>query len=125
MSESMGRRILKRRAAMGLSQQGLADKVGVTRPTVSYWENGQVRDLKGRNLAKLSEVLGVSDEWLLFGDEPKARPSPSSDLERELLEAIRRLTREEQIEELETLRAKEEEARRQYELLKQRFGNHC
>ena len=126
MSSTIGRRIAARRAALDMRQEDLARKVGVTRPTISYWETGNVKDMKGRNLTKLCSVLGVTDEWLLFGDinDQAQEPRTSySNLERELLEAIRRLTPEEQEEELRALREREEEARREYERLRKRFGN--
>lgn len=126
MNSTIGRRIAARRAALDMRQEDLARKVGVTRPTISYWETGNVKDMKGRNLTKLCAVLGVTDEWLLFGDinDQAQEPRTSySNLERELLEAILRLTLEEQEEELRALREREKEARREYERLRKRFGN--
>jgi len=125
MSSSIGRRIAARRVAMDMRQEDLARKVGVTRPTISYWETGNVKDMKGRNLAKLCAALGVTDDWLLFGDEKKTVGEPVvryADLERELLDAIRRLTPEEQEEELQALRDREAAARAEYERLRKRFG---
>jgi len=126
MSSTIGRRIAARRVALDLRQEDLAKRVGVTRPTISYWETGNVKDMKGRNLAKLCTVLGVTDDWLLFGDQQEQiheAPATYSNLERDLLEAIRRLTPEEQAEELQRLRDREAEAREEYERLRKRFGN--
>jgi len=127
MSSTIGRRIAARRIELDMRQEDLARKVGVSRPTISYWETGNVKDMKGRNLAKLCATLGVTDDWLLFGDETKAVREPVArhiDLERELLEAIRRLTPEEQEEELQALRDREAAARAEYERLRKRFDNH-
>jgi len=126
MNVSVGRRIAARRAALDLRQEDLARKVGVTRPTISYWETGNVKDMKGRNLLKLCAALGVTDDWLLFGDHQEQiheAPPAYSNLERDLLEAIRRLTPEEQADELQRLRDREAEAREEYERLRKRFGN--
>jgi transcriptional regulator with XRE-family HTH domain len=126
MNASVGRRIAARRVALDLRQEDLAKKVGVTRPTISYWETGNVKDMKGRNLLKLCAALGVTDDWLLFGDHQEQIHEPApvySNIERELLEAIRRLTPEEQAGELRRLREREAEAREEYERLRKRFGN--
>ena len=126
MSPTIGRRIAARRVALDMRQSDLAKKVGVTRPTISYWETGNVKDMKGRNLAKLCAALGVTDGWLLFGDEQDQVHEPCaaySNMERELLDAIRRLTPEEQTQELQRLREREAEAREEYERLRKRFGN--
>ena len=124
MSGSIGRRIAARRIEMDMRQEDLARKVGVSRPTISYWETGNVTDMKGRNLAKLCAVLGVTDEWLLFGDHPPQvveSPVRYGNIEEELLKAIRRLTLEEQAEELQSLRDREAAARAEYERLRKRF----
>lgn len=51
------------RRAKGLSQEELAEQVGVSRQAVSKWENGEAApDLQ--KLLMLSEVLGVSLDYL-------------------------------------------------------------
>lgn len=53
-----GARIRKRRQALNLTQQELADKVGVHVSAVVSWENGTHEPR--RYLGKIEEVLGVS-----------------------------------------------------------------
>lgn len=62
--------IKKYRTASGLSQNELANKLFVTRQTVSSWENGRTQpDIEA--LQKLSEALSVSVEELIYGELPK------------------------------------------------------
>lgn len=70
-SPSIGTRIRTIRAARGLTQEGLAAAVGVTRSAVAQWETdraGQVRS----NLPRLAAALDVSVEYLLFGENNRA-----------------------------------------------------
>ena len=48
------------RERAGISQDDLAAKMKVSRQTVSRWETGSARP-SADNLAKLSQLLGVSD----------------------------------------------------------------
>ena len=64
------------RRARGLSQEALAEKVGVTRQTVSKWETGEsLPDLE--KAALLAEALEVSlDELVSFEQEESSLPMP-------------------------------------------------
>lgn len=44
----------------GLTQEELAGKIGVRRPTISDWLTGK-REPRGRNLARLKEALGIEE----------------------------------------------------------------
>lgn len=46
------------RVAAGLSQQDMAEAVGVTRAAVSHWENGARRP-RGQVLARYTEAIGA------------------------------------------------------------------
>jgi transcriptional regulator with XRE-family HTH domain len=54
----IGTRIRLRRQALHLTQQQLAEKLGVARDTVSAWERGA--QSPARNEGRLVEVLGIS-----------------------------------------------------------------
>jgi len=59
--------IRKHRTESGLSQKDLAEKVYVTRQTVSSWENGKsYPDIQ--SLLLLSQLFGVSVDQLIKGD---------------------------------------------------------
>ncbi len=63
MSE-MGKNIASYRKAKGLSQEKVAEYVGVSRQAVTKWENG-MSNPSSENLIKLSELLQVDVEVLL------------------------------------------------------------
>jgi len=60
----IGRKIKKLREERGISQQRLAELMGVSRPTISQIENGE-RKICIDELMKLSEIFGISVEILL------------------------------------------------------------
>ena len=63
-------RIQNLRKAKGISQEGLADQIGVSRQTVSKWESEQsLPDLE--KIILLSEYFEVTTDYLLKGIEPK------------------------------------------------------
>ena len=63
----LGKQIKKYRSEMNLSQEELADKIFVSRQTVSNWENDKnYPDIK--SLLLMSEVFGVSLDILVKGD---------------------------------------------------------
>ena len=61
-------RIQKRRKELGLTQQALADLVGVSKGTISQWESGDYSP-GGQNLVNLAKSLAVSPDWLINGKE--------------------------------------------------------
>lgn len=62
---SIGERVREARKEAGITQQQLADKVGVSQPALSELENG---DSYGTTrLAAIASVLGVSALWLETG----------------------------------------------------------
>lgn len=70
-AETIGQRIKACRKRAGLNQGALADRLGVTQPTVANWEAG-VHDPRQLMLAKLADALGVSLGWLAGGERSEA-----------------------------------------------------
>lgn len=70
--ETIGERIFKRRAELNMTQQHVADKVGVTRVAVTKWESGQTENLKLGNLMGLCKLLNVSIEYLIQGGDVRS-----------------------------------------------------
>jgi len=64
--DNLHKRIKSTRISLGLSQAILAEKTGVSQPTVANWENGS-HIPRQAVLEKISDVLGVSALWLLSG----------------------------------------------------------
>jgi DNA-binding XRE family transcriptional regulator len=79
--EEVGSRIAKARNAAGLTQQQLADQIGVTRRSVQGYEAGRVAPY--RHLDRLAEVLGRPRAWFLPDDGTN------------VLRDVRRIVREE------------------------------
>ena len=63
----MGEKIATKRKDIGLSQMEFADRLSVTRQTVSRWENGTVMpDID--KISDIAGILGVSCDYLLRDD---------------------------------------------------------
>ena len=72
---TLGEKIQKLRKQRGLSQEALAEKVTVTRQTISKWELGQsLPDLDF--IAQLSNIFNVSSDYLIKDEmtEPNELP---------------------------------------------------
>lgn len=80
-------KIVELRKAKGLSQEELAEQLGVSRQAVSRWELGQtLPDII--NLVQLCELFGVSADYLVREEEQASVTSNQS------AKTIARLTRE-------------------------------
>ena len=68
---NMADRIQYLRKTKGISQEALADKVGVSRQAVSKWESEQsIPDLE--KIIIMSDLFGVTTDYILKGIEPAA-----------------------------------------------------
>lgn len=82
---TLGERIVKLRRQQGLSQDALAEALGVSRQSVSKWEtDASVPDLE--RLVKLSDLFEISLDELVKGraapspaPEPAAAPAPTAE----------------------------------------------
>ena len=64
----IGERILHLRKKMGISQEELADQIGVSRQAVSKWESGQsIPDID--KVIALSDFFNVTTDYILKGVE--------------------------------------------------------
>ena len=78
MDLDMAQRLVDRRRAAGLSQEALAEKLGVSRQAVSKWERSESSP-DTDNFIALAALYGVSLDELLYGEvatesEPAAEP---------------------------------------------------
>lgn len=70
MEETLGKRIVANRKRLGLTQDRLAEQLGVTAQAVSKWENDQsYPDIT--MLPKLAEIFGISIDGLLGVTTPE------------------------------------------------------
>lgn len=67
-------KIIENRKKNGWSQEELAEKLGVSRQSVSKWEGAQaVPDMK--KIVQLSDLFGVSTDYLLRDEIETMTPS--------------------------------------------------
>ena len=75
-------KIIDLRKKAGWSQEELADKLGVSRQSVSKWEGAQsIPDMN--KILQLSDLFGVSTDYLLKDSMEAAEPVPAQDAETE------------------------------------------
>lgn len=71
MQQTLGKRIAQHRKGMNLTQDALAEKLGITAQAVSKWENDQsCPDIT--MLPRLAEIFGITTDELL-GREPSSQ----------------------------------------------------
>jgi transcriptional regulator with XRE-family HTH domain len=75
--ETFGERLRRLRKARGFTQAELARALGISQPTVAYYENEDGRP-GGDLVLKLSEALAVSPEEILAGQAPRRRSVPET-----------------------------------------------
>ena len=73
---TLGERIKNQRTRAGLSQERVAELVGVSRQSVTKWESGQSAP-STENLFRLAEIFGTTVDMLL--DIPDEKNSQSTD----------------------------------------------
>ncbi|MFV4846612.1 LexA family protein [Edwardsiella tarda] len=71
MKTEMKDRIRSRRVQLGITQQALAKRLGVSRVSVTKWESGTTKP-DGENLHQLASILQVATEWILYGSSSAA-----------------------------------------------------
>ena len=87
--QTLGQRIAAQRKKLGLSQEALGDKMGVSRQAISKWESdGAVPEID--KLIAMSKLFGVTLGWLL-GVEEEVAAEPAPGFTDEQLELIRRM----------------------------------
>ena len=77
----IGGRIKRCRLALGMSKARLASKAGLSRPTITYYENHQTTPTL-QSLRKLANALGVTVDYLVGIEKD---PKDSGDLKIRLL----------------------------------------
>ena len=91
----LGGRVARARQQAGLSQEQLAERVGVRQQVIAYWERRPV-GLRAEQIVKLAEALGVTTDYLLGRRNGKTRRSGPAGKMRQLFERASRLPRSQQ-----------------------------
>lgn len=86
--EAIGQRIRDIRRQRAITQEGLAEAVGVSRSAVAQWETGRAGQVTG-NLTRVADVLGVHVAVLLGANPRGAPPNKLSGDEMALLRLYR------------------------------------
>ncbi|MFY9314846.1 MAG: helix-turn-helix domain-containing protein [Burkholderiales bacterium] len=81
--KEMGARIAQLRKEQNLTQQALADELGLSQQIVASYEIGR-RRIPVSTLPKLAHTLGVSVEALIGAQEPPAKRGPTPKLQRHM-----------------------------------------
>lgn len=77
LAAEIGERIIENRNELGISQEELAEEIGVSINTLSNMENGKYFP-KIDNIIMLSEAFSVSLEYMILGEyEPKEAEDPA------------------------------------------------
>ena len=74
---SFAKKMIELRKQQGLSQQDLADRLGVSRQAISRWETGAVQPLAD-SVKSLAQVFQVSTDYLLNDDLDTPTPPPTA-----------------------------------------------
>lgn len=64
----MGTRIRTRRTALGLTQEELAEKLGLQKSAIAKYESGRVVNIKQATLFRMADILGCSPSFLAGWD---------------------------------------------------------
>jgi transcriptional regulator with XRE-family HTH domain len=92
--QALGRRVAEARKSQGLSQQQLADELGIAQQTLAHYEVGRVR-VAVAQLPQLARALAVTVEELIGEEAQPARRGPVPKLLQQM-ERIQRLPRAQQ-----------------------------
>lgn len=76
---TFGARIRWARSRRAMSQQDIADGVGVSQPTVANWEN-DVNQPRPNAMKRLVDLLDIAPRWLMYGEGPPNASGVSFDI---------------------------------------------
>lgn len=88
--QTVGERVRNRRVELGLSQDALAEKAGISKSFLSDLENGR-RSIGAETLLDLGRAMGVSLDFLMTGE------ASEDQTEKEIPAALARFAAEERL----------------------------
>ncbi|MCM1233037.1 MAG: helix-turn-helix domain-containing protein [Ruminococcus flavefaciens] len=65
MTDDTGKRIKARRRELGITQEELGKKAGVTKATINKYETGIVSNLKRSTIEEIAKALNVSPSYIM------------------------------------------------------------
>ena len=87
---TLGQRTAQKRKELGLSQEALGERLGVSRQSIYKWESGAALP-EIEKLIALSKLFGVSVGWLLGVEEDAAPEAASGELTETQLKMVREI----------------------------------
>lgn len=79
------KRIKELRLKNGLTQEELADKLGLKKSAIAKYENGRVENIKRSIIQKMSNIFDCSPAYLMGWDELNSNSLELSELEKQLV----------------------------------------
>lgn len=93
---SIAQRLLHLKRKKGLSLGDIAARVDASRQSVDAWAKGRATPTR-EHLERLAKCLGVSEDWLEFGDEILDGEAVSAAQHREMARRLLKLTLDQQV----------------------------
>lgn len=89
---TVGQRIAQKRKELGLSQEALGERLGVSRQAIYKWESGAALP-EIEKLVALSKIFSVPVGWLLGVEEPEQETPRSGELTQAQLDMVEEIVR--------------------------------
>ena len=84
---TLGQRIAQKRKELGISQENLGERLGVSRQAIYKWESDSAMP-EVEKLVALSGLFGVSVGWLLGTEEEPTAPEELTEAQLKMVEEI-------------------------------------
>lgn len=85
-------------AQKGIQKKDFFSACGITSATFSQWNTGEIKSPRKKSLKRVADFLGVSVEYLLYGDgeEKESAPNPKTEgVDDKIVQFIRSASAEE------------------------------
>lgn len=91
---NMSDRIKEQRKKLDLTQEELADKLGLQKSAIAKYENGRVENIKRSTIAKMSQLFDCAPCYIMALDDPPGLKTESvTEPEYKLLSCFRQLNK--------------------------------
>lgn len=81
---SIGENMKKQRLALGMTLEEVAEKIGVTRQTMSRYETGVIKNYSPETISEIAEALQTTGSYLLGYDETETPINIETEAEKEV-----------------------------------------
>lgn len=75
-----GLRVKKLRQSLDLTQQELANKIGIGQSTIGQIESGRNKSIKPEKLLQLANALNTTSEYLIYGNDEPINPKEAIEM---------------------------------------------